>query len=360
MSLCLAAAVVGCGKIQPDDPDPDPRPEIIKIEETKLVYPAPEHKGFTRVAYFPSYRNVGESLVPDYIYESVDVCCYAFASINSTYTVDLQEPTVLKALVARAHTMGKKVLISLNGTNDTYVKMSTNPDLRKKFIDSVMKIVDDYGLDGVDNDWEYPKSGNNSDKGNYELMKEFSNILHAPERKQLLTMAITPGKYAGAVREGILTEVFDTVDWFNVMVYDDFSTTVSGINHSSYELLTDAYSYWINDRKLPKSKCVMGLPCYGRASGITQSGTTKSYSAILSAGGDPDADSAMVSANSTSYSGTYEIFYNGRKMIRKKVDFCLEHNLGGYMFWEQGQDCYTDKELSLLYTASKEIETYNK
>ena len=39
-----------------------------------------------------------------------------------------------------------------------------------------------------------------------------------------LTAAVTAGKYAGSIRDAIRTEVFEYIDWFNVMAYDDFST----------------------------------------------------------------------------------------------------------------------------------------
>lgn len=353
--LASALILTSCGgKVDPEDPNKEP--ELPKT--TELKYPAPEHTGFERIAYFPSYRNVGVGYVPDYVYESVDVCCYAFATINAGYKVTVQEEAVLRALVDRAHRMDKKVLLSLNGDHSLYVKMTSTLANRNKFVDSVMEVVKKYGLDGVDNDWEYPRSNDGSASGNYELMKQFSNILHAPGENKLLTMAITPGKYAGSVREGILPGVYDCVDWFNVMVYDDFSTEVAGRNHASWELMTTATDFWIGQKKMPKKKFVCGLPAYGRASGITQSGTTLSYSAILGKGGDPYSDSAMVSTDS--HPESYEIFYNGITTIRKKVAYCMENDLGGYMFWEQGQDCYTDKEKSLLYNASDEYMTSKK
>lgn len=356
-AISLAFIITSCGnKVDPEQPDPIQKPDLPTT--TKLEYPAPEHTGFERVAYFPSYRNVGTLYVPDYIYESVDVCCYAFATINAQNKVTLQQEKTLKALVDRAHAMGKKVLISLNGDHKLYAQMTSSMATRITFVNSVMDIVKKYDLDGVDNDWEYPKSSDNSSKGNYELMKQFSNILHAPDENKLLTMAITPGKYAGSIRDGILTEVFDCVDWFNIMVYDDYTTEVAGRNHASWELMTTATDFWIGQKKMPKKKFVCGLPAYGRASGITQSGTTLSYSVILDKGGDPYSDSAIVSTDS--HPESYEIFYNGITTIRKKVAYCMENDLGGYMFWEQGQDCYTDKEKSLLYNASDEYMTSKK
>lgn len=321
-------------------------PEYPDVKVDGLQYPAPINRDFMRIAYFPSYRNVGENYVPDFIYESIDVACYAFAKIQGDYTVKVTEPSVMQALVSRAHRLGKKVLISFNGTGATFVKMTSQPDSRRTFVNSVMAVVNQYGLDGVDNDWEYPSTKDGSDRGNLELMKEFSNLLHKPGSDMLLTMAITPAKWAGSYRDAILDDLFWCVDWFNVMTYDDYSESVPGQNHSSMELLENAYKYYVTTRGLPPYKFVAGLPCYGRASGITQGGTTMSYSAILKQGGNPDEDSATVSQSSYS-GGSYTIYYNGRPTIRRKVKFALDKSLGGYFFWEQGQDSYDDRSLLL-------------
>ena len=53
-------------------------------------------------------------------------------------------------------------------------------------------------------------------------MRELSIWLHDPAVNKLLTMAITSGKYTGAVASAIETECFDYVDWFNVMCYDNY------------------------------------------------------------------------------------------------------------------------------------------
>lgn len=349
---------------KPDDPTPD-KPdnpgdnpgsgdEIPTVDESleipQLVFPAPVNTSFQRVAYFPSYRSPAASAIGDATLNSLTVACYAFAPIGSNYTVTLEQPERAKTLIQRCHAKGLKVVLSFNGTSATFKSMVSTRANRKIFIDSVMKLVDTYGFDGVDNDWEYPSAGDASAQGNMYLMKELSNKLHHPSVGKLLTAAITPGKYAGNVRNGILDEVFDCVDWFNVMCYDDYSTSSEGVNHASYELLTNSYNYWVGTRKLDKSKYVGGIPCYGRPSGITQTGTALGYASILSQGGSPDSDTAVVKSSSYE-NGTvsYTILYNGRQMVRSKVRFMLDKKAGGYMFWEAGQD--TNDERSLIRTA---------
>lgn len=345
MALLLLAVYSCSEKI---DPEPEIDPE--EYADVTLVSPAPENTGFQKIAYFPYYRNFDTVSIPDETLKMLDVACFAFATIQPNFTVNVEEPGKLMVLVNRCHKFGVKVLLSFNGDSETYREMTGLKSRREIFVKSVMDAVKEYKLDGVDNDWEYPSFASTSAVGNMNLMRDFSNIIHAEGSDMLLTMAITPGKYEGNVSKGILDQVFECVDWFNVMVYDDFSTTKPGMHHSPFSLMEIAYEYWVTKRGLPPSKFVGGLPCYGRASGITQSGTTKTYAGILAQGGDPDADEAIVSSENYP---SYTIYYNGRKTIRKKVAYCLEKGVGGYFFWEAGQDKFDDR--SLIKAAYDEV-----
>ena len=77
-----------------------------------------------------------------------------------------------------------------------------------------------------------------------------------------------PGIYPGARDAAITDEVFALVDWFNVMVYGNFSETKPGQHHSTYRMLEMSYDYWVKKRGLDPRKYVMGLPLYGLASGL--------------------------------------------------------------------------------------------
>lgn len=311
------------------------------------VYLAPENKKFQKVAYFPSYRTLTADGIPDSKLKMVDVACFAFATINSDYTLTVQEPAKLSALVARCKANGVKVLISLNGTHSTYAAMTSSDASRATFINSLRNIVNTYNLDGVDNDWEYPKTSDNSSTGNTALMRELSIWLHDPAVSKLLTMAITPGKYAGSIRDGIQDECFNYVDWFNVMVYDDYSETKEGMHHSSYELMLESVNYWCGVRGLPLCKFVVGLPAYGVPSGIVRSGNTRDYNGIVREGGSCMEDVATITSikNPT----PYPIYYNGIKTIRAKTRYALGNKLGGIMFWEVAGDRHDD--LSLIGAA---------
>lgn len=349
--VLLATLLYSCGE-KPVTPPDNQGEEVVP----ELVYGAPENTSFKKVGYFPYYRDLSRAGIPDSTLQRLDVACFAFAQIQSDYTVKVQSTSELYTLVTRCKELGVKVVLSFNGDHSLYARMVSSSRRREIFIKSVMDVVNKYGMDGVDNDWEYPSTKDGSSRGNLYLMREFSNILHAPGEEKLLTAAITCGKYEGSYSNGILSECFPCMDWCNVMVYDDFSTTQPGIHHSPMELMETAYNYWVGKRKMPTKKFVGGIPIYGRPAGITQSGTVLTYKSIIGQGGDPDANQAEVTSSSYNDGKTkYTVYYNGRPLVREKTRYCLDNGTGGIMFWEAGQD--THDSTSIIKAAYDEIMT---
>jgi GH18 family chitinase len=205
-----------------------------------------------------------------------------------------------------------------------------------------MNLVRTYGLDGVDMDWEFPRTDDGTDITYTSLMKQLSDSCHTGS-KYYLTAAITAGKYAGAVRDAIKSELWqgNYVDWFNIMSYDDYSTTIPYRQHCDYTLASTSINYWINTRGIPASKAVLGIAGYGRPSGITQSGTVLSYNDILLQGGNPQSDSAIVTSGGFT---NYTIYYNGLATVKKKA-MLAKQTANGIMIWEKSHDNHSNNSL---------------
>ncbi len=304
---------------------------------TIVITPPPAFGPYI-VGYFPSYRD--PNTVPDVKFRMCNVVNYAFATVNTSGTVTLAAPSILAAVTTKAKANGAKVFISLNGSETDWLTMASTATGRNGFIKSVMDIVRQYNLNGVDVDWEFPRTTNGTDFTYTALMKEFSDSCHR-DAKYYLTAALTAGKYAGSVRDAIKDEVFGYVDFFNVMAYDDFSTTVAYKHHSDMALANTCLNYWLTTRSAPINKCVLGIPAYGRPSGITQTGTVLTYNGILTQGGDPLKDSALVTAGGIA---NYTIYYNGTYTAKLKAKLALQR-CNGVMMWEKGQDNHTNNSL---------------
>ncbi len=295
--------------------------------------------GFMVIGYFPSYRTVAE--YPDRMFRMCSVINYAFANVTASNTVTISNTTKMDSVYKKGKANGAKIFLSVAGASSVFAGMSSTAAGRNTFVRDIMQKVRQYKLDGIDIDWEYPSTSNGTDETFRLLMKELSDSLHT-DGKYYLSAAITPGLYAGSIRDGIKNEIFAYADFLNVMIYDDFTTDPSQLyrQHSPYSMVVTCYNYWIS-RGLPKEKLNIGIPIYGRPSGMTQSGTVLSYKTILSQGGDPYADSATVSVSGHS---DYKIYYNGISTVKKKSAYAKEF-AGGIMFWEIGQDANDDRSL---------------
>lgn len=332
--ILLVLTIVACKKssdVVGTTPVTPPTPPVIA---------PPPAFGFYVVGYFPSYRD--PATVPDVKFKMCNVINYAFANVNSAGGVTLASPTVLTAVRTKAKNNGAKVFISLAGSTTDWKNMAATQTGRTNYIKQVMDIVRNYGLDGVDVDWEFPSTSDGTDVTYTALMKELSDSCHLGS-KYYLTTALTSGKYVGSYTNAISSTLWtgNYVDFFNIMAYDDFNTTVSYKHHSDYTLSQVCLNYWITTRGIPASKVVLGIPAYGRPSGITQTGTILTYSGILGQGGSAQSDSAVVTAGGYS---NYKIYYNGQPTAKRKA-MLAKNTAGGVMMWEKAQDSHDGTSL---------------
>ena len=273
--------------------------------------------GFRIVGYFPSWS--GQPA--DIQYPALTHINYAFlaANKNGGYQA-IPNPAKLSELVAAAHAYGVKVLASLGGYNDgrtdAFQAIAADARITNRFVDNTLALVDEFQLDGVDMDWEYPSL---AAADNYAaLMHALAARLHAAGK--LLTAAVSANDVHGSAIRG---SVIADVDFLNIMAYDD-GYGQPGVHHSTYDFAYDAIYYWRNNRDAPGSKLVLGVPFYGRS---LKNRHSRTFKGILAA--DSDAPGKDVSG---------EFGYNGFATLRDKT-LRLAHNLGGgIMIWQIAQD----------------------
>lgn len=307
---------------------------------TYAVIQAPQPFGYYVIGYIPSYRTIAD--VPDVKFKMCNVVNYAFFAVNSSGTLSANNTAFAQQVVAKAHANNCKAILSINeAATGNFKNMAASPAGRTAFIADVMNNLRTYNFDGVDIDWEFPSTLDGTSVTFTALMKELADSCHR-DAKYYLTAAITAGKYSGSYRDAITTEVFGYADWFNIMAYDDFTTDPLQLyrQHSDYTLANVCITYWRN-KGMPILKTVLGMPAYGRPSGMTQSGTVLTYKGILGQGGSHLSDSAFVTAGGFT---NYKIYYNGQPTAKKKAMLAQQQG-NGIMLWENGQDALDDKSL---------------
>jgi GH18 family chitinase len=264
--------------------------------------------GFKSVGYMPSWAGSVTSVQ----YSKLTHINYSFALPNANGTLQPIENTAkLQQLVTLGHQNNTRISLAIGGWNDgndsAFESLAANAGTRTTFVNSVMSVVRQYNLDGVDMDWEYPDPG--ASANNYTaLMQQLSTALH--NEGKLLTAAVVS---EGGTASGVQPAVFGYVDWLNIMAYD------GGSPHANYEWSINAANFW-KSRGLPKAKTVLGVPFYSRPGYLT-------YAQLVA------QDPANANRDCTP-SGEC---YNGLPTIRRKTQWAMA-NAGGIMNWELSQD----------------------
>ncbi|MEU0092396.1 glycosyl hydrolase family 18 protein [Kribbella sp. NPDC006257] len=267
--------------------------------------------GFKSVGYMPSWSGSVNAVQ----YSKLTHINYAFVLPNSNGSLQgVPDGGKLSSLVSAAHSNGVKVSLSIGGWNDgndsAFEALAGNSGSRTTFVNAVMGVINQYGLDGADIDWEYPDPGTSGN--NYTaLMQQLSNTLHA--NGKLLTAAVVS---EGDTANGVQPAVFGYVDWLNIMAYD------GGSPHANYDWSIAAANFWKN-RGLPKAKTVLGVPFYSRPGYLT-------YAQIVAMNPN-NANVDCVQANGA------QQCYNGIPTIKRKTQWAVA-NGGGIMNWELSQD----------------------
>ena len=251
-------------------------------------------------------------------YEKLTHINYAFLTPKADGTFNLiNNGWKLKQIVKDAHAQDVRVCISVGGWgwDVQFEELAANREARSVFVQNLEAFVDEYQLDGVDMDWEYPDPGPSS----LNFLALIKALRGAMPNKLLTTAVVSDGDEHGL---GIPNESFALFDFVNIMTYD-------GSDHGTMEQFERGLSYW-SERGLPTQKMVMGVPFYGDPN--------LAYSKIVQA--DPKA----AQTDSFEYYGT-TYHYNGIPTIQTKTRIAME-KAGGIMFWALDHDA--QGELSLV------------
>jgi chitinase len=187
--------------------------------------PSPSQPPSTRhlVGYFPGYRH--DYTAADVPADRLTHLIYAFANVTDTGECVLSSPkvdqtnlTALRALKQQSPQI--RVTLSIGGAAQSkhFPIAAASAQSRQRFAQTAVQLVTQAGLDGIDVDWEYPRSA--QEKDNYvALLAELRRQLGAStDGSNLLTIAAGPtaGSFSGIDWQAAQA----SLDWLNLMTYD--------------------------------------------------------------------------------------------------------------------------------------------
>ncbi len=286
-----------------------------------------------------------------------------------------------EGVLALAHKNDVKLVASIGGWSmcKHFPEVAADADKRAAFVADCKTLIDVYGFDGIDIDWEYPGpfsgmnfTGSDADYDNFlTLMKE---IREAIGDDKLLTAAFSsdPNKLAGFD----WTSLGKVMDYFNMMTYDMNGgwSDYAGHNSPLYSYNDKENNNWswnntfeyMTSRGIDPQKINMGVAFYGRGvicaeDGALNAATEKTAMTIQPDGpiesaadydnwevfdGAPNYNFILDNDDDWTYhwdstaqvpyltKGKYFLSYDNEESIEEKAKYVNTNNIGGVIVWQ--------------------------
>lgn len=292
---------------------------------------------------------------------------------NARDTVTIQRLVALKS--RNPHL---KVILSLGGWGgcETCSQVFGDEKQRGEFVQSVKNLLDYFNADGLDLDWEYPAISGYpghrfvpEDKPNFtELVMQLRKVLG---KKREISFAA--GGFTTFLEQSIeWKKVMPLIDRVNLMTYDLINgfSKVTGHHTPLYATprqteSADNVIHYMDSIGVPRNKLVIGAAFYARVfenvdsvnNGLYQAGKFKhgvpfkAFPKVFSKENgfvyhwDPVAHAPWL------YNAAQKLFvtYDDTNSMRFKTAYAKDKKLNGIMFWQLGEDTFTNGLLDAIY-----------
>ncbi|KAJ6445801.1 endochitinase [Purpureocillium lavendulum] len=350
-------------------------------------------KGLRNVLYFTNWGIYGANYQPQMLpADRVTHVLYAFAAVGQDGTVkpfDSYADTekhypedswndqgknaygcVKQLYKLKQKNRNMKTLLSIGGwtasQNGKFANSVATPEQQKQFASSAVKLMGDWGMDGLDVDWEYPTNDDEAQKF-VSLLKACREELDSYAKQSghdyhfLLTVATAagPDHYRQLDKPGMDRYL----DAWHLMAYDyagswdkttghQANVNKSASNPESTKFDTvQAVDDYIQAGIAPE-KIILGLPLYGRSFANTNGlgeaftgvggGTIEQgiwlYRDLPRTGAKVEVDEAVGAAWSYDPTAKELVSFDNPQSAKLKVDYLKSKGLGGALFWEASGD----------------------
>ncbi|KAJ3299922.1 hypothetical protein HDU76_006191 [Blyttiomyces sp. JEL0837] len=240
------------------------------------------------IAYYAAWNVQNECMAYGNIFpQDIDVTPwthlhYAFGTLDSNFNIGVEDPDLLMTFASlKSRKPSLKLIISLGGwnfnddgtaTRTRFSDMASTPENCAKFVASVKTFLNQYHLDGIDLDWEYPtasdRGGKPEDAQNYvNLVNELRSALG-----NTISVSIAAPASHWYLRGFDIASMAAHVDYITFMTYDlhgnwDWGNKWVGpyLNvHNNWTEIADALNMAMK-AGVDSDKLLLGIGFYGRS-----------------------------------------------------------------------------------------------
>ncbi|KFB38789.1 AGAP000436-PA-like protein [Anopheles sinensis] len=295
------------------------------------------------------------------------------AIVNGTLFIDddVRESLARTRELRRANPDLRILLWVGGGSVGGFSEMVVDHASRKVFIQSLKAALEQYRLDGVDLDWEFPDSCCKRRMHFSQLLHEIRREYQREHRTYILSVAVAPQETIAYMAYDV-GEINNYADYVNLMTYDYhfYSSALpqTGLNAPLYRRANEhsllgtlninaSVEYWLS-AGLDKSKLIIGLPTYGHtytlvnpfnarigapASSVGRVGTLgfASYSEVCWFRRHNIYVHQVYDVDSCSpylYAGSEWISYDDERSLECKANYIKAHGFGGAMIFSLNTD----------------------
>ena len=286
---------------------------------------------------------------------------------NGTGGIWIDKPDLMQKVIAlKSKNPNLKVMLMIGGWGmkaDGFSMMARDMVKRTEFCESVKGLLDQYGLDGVDIDWEYPTYSAEGTGAHANDTKNFNKVLKEL-RETIGTDKIISFASSASAQYVDWPEAIKYIDYVNVMTYD---MGAAPNKHNSPLFSSSTFNQRSCDESIklhekagiPKNRMNLGVPFYGKSD---KNDSTYDYEVkynemdeILNKGtykGKSVAgknirrwDAIAMVPYLVDQSGKNLLSYDDPESVACKGSYAVSQGLLGAMFWEYRHD---DDNQSLL------------
>lgn len=342
MLVLILAITSGC---RTDSSQKSPEQEDDSVSAPEPDTEPEETSGRVVVAYVTSWTDV----MPDA--ERVTHINYAFGHVKDSFDgVRIDNEARLRKLTSlKKDHKDLKVVLSIGGWGSgRFSEMAASETYRKGFAADCERIVEEYGLDGIDIDWEYPTSSSAGissspqDTDNFTLLMKDIRAAIGDDKELTLASASNAGYID-------FKAIMKYVDFVNIMAYDMGYAPKhnSALYRSGSNGKESPIAGWMTTEEalqahlkagIPAEKLVLGMPFYGR--GDSSYGDFVDYNDIAGPkeGHKEIWDDIAKVPYYCDKSGTLVLGFENVHSIGIKCDYIIENGLHGAMYWEYSGD----------------------
>jgi hypothetical protein len=247
----------------------------------------------------------------------------------------------LGKLKADSQQYGFRLMMDMFDTNggsvdSVWTTITGNAAIRATFVNNVKTIVDQWGLAGVNLDWERPNTA--TKWGNYtQFARELGVALNPVGQQHRVEISVDD--YGSTDSRWDDTSLFDAkvYDQIMMMAYHYTASSQASFANGKKNLTGQGAAKAFSDDQI-----VIGIGTWG-----TGGPATKSLKAIVAANPNLAADQTTVSGTITDFTGTHTGTWtiNSRYSVRDNVQLALDRGQPGVMSWTLSYDATNNMSL---------------